>query len=154
IRKVELLDGEVWFDVKKDLRRPFVVLNQAIETRVLGTSFNIRSYHFLPQISITVASGKVQVRDVQATAKNDANIIIPNKQLKIDKQNRQQQLVSANLDQILAWKQDRLSFDEEPLDLVAFMLEQKFEISIRMDGIKSDSMLLTADFEPTDSLES
>ena len=55
------LEGEAYFVVRHDVRRPFTVVTGALITRDIGTEFNIRYYLGEPSISIAVASGKVQV---------------------------------------------------------------------------------------------
>lgn len=60
-RQVELT-GEAFFDVARDENRPFVITSGEVETRVLGTSFNVRAYPDKP-IEVAVASGRVEVKD-------------------------------------------------------------------------------------------
>jgi|GEM_PF-1604316 len=55
------LEGEAYFVVKHDQRRPFTVISGVLSTRDIGTEFNIRYYPGEPSIAIAVASGKVQV---------------------------------------------------------------------------------------------
>ena len=56
-----MLEGEAFFDVKRDEYRPFVVETKYLTTIVLGTSFNIKSYPDDDESSVAVASGKVKV---------------------------------------------------------------------------------------------
>ncbi|MRG47144.1 DUF4974 domain-containing protein [Chitinophaga sp. SYP-B3965] len=60
-RKVELIDGEAWFDVQKNAQLPFIVQCQKAETRVLGTRFVISAYRELPELAVQVIEGKVSV---------------------------------------------------------------------------------------------
>src|SRR5690554_4435275 len=61
-REVWLEEGEAFFDITKDTNRPFIVHSKnGISTRVLGTSFNIKSYSDLNNQVITVNTGRVQV---------------------------------------------------------------------------------------------
>ncbi|UYQ91210.1 FecR domain-containing protein [Chitinophaga horti] len=60
-RRVEILEGEAWFDVQKDAAHPFVVQCGTTETRVLGTRFVISAYKGLPQMKVQVTEGKVAV---------------------------------------------------------------------------------------------
>ena len=43
IRRINLLQGEAYFDVAKDAQRPFVVNVNKREIRAVGTAFNIKS---------------------------------------------------------------------------------------------------------------
>lgn len=54
------LQGDAFFEVAKDSRKPFIVYSGSIVTRVLGTSFFIRDDP-RNQIEVEVRSGKVQV---------------------------------------------------------------------------------------------
>lgn len=42
--RIVTLEGEAYFKVTKDPERPFIVKTKTVQTRVLGTEFNIRSY--------------------------------------------------------------------------------------------------------------
>jgi len=60
-RVVELMAGEAYFEIKKDSSKAFVVNARQIQTRVLGTSFTVKNYAELDEISVSVFTGKVQV---------------------------------------------------------------------------------------------
>ncbi len=61
IREVSL-EGEAYFDVIKDKNRPFVVMTNALNIRVLGTTFNIKSYAQDATIETTLIRGMIEVR--------------------------------------------------------------------------------------------
>ncbi|WPV02066.1 FecR domain-containing protein [Mucilaginibacter sp. cycad4] len=61
IRQVYLDEGEAFFEVKHNTRKPFRVITAPLQVQVLGTSFNINAYHSLPHVKITVVTGKVGV---------------------------------------------------------------------------------------------
>ena len=55
------LEGEAFFEVVKDRKRPFTVQSGTLTTRVLGTSFNINAYKSERSATVTVLTGKVSV---------------------------------------------------------------------------------------------
>jgi len=57
------LEGEAFFEVVKDKKRPFIVHTSAIDIRVLGTSFNVKSYREDNTIETTLIHGLVEVTD-------------------------------------------------------------------------------------------
>ncbi len=57
------LEGEAFFEVVKDKKRPFIVHTSAIDIRVLGTSFNVKSYREDNTIETTLINGLVEVTD-------------------------------------------------------------------------------------------
>ncbi|MBA4167668.1 MAG: FecR family protein [Chitinophagaceae bacterium] len=60
IREVEL-EGEAFFEVAKDPRRPFIVHTSNIDIKVLGTSFNVKSYPREKTIEATLIRGSIEV---------------------------------------------------------------------------------------------
>lgn len=60
-KRMVSLEGEAYFKVAKDPRHPFIVKCGEIETMVLGTEFNIRSYNNQPEVALI--SGSVAVKD-------------------------------------------------------------------------------------------
>jgi transmembrane sensor len=59
-REVEL-EGEAYFDVVKNANLPFIVHSAAINVRVLGTSFTIKSYPQDETIEATLLRGMIEV---------------------------------------------------------------------------------------------
>lgn len=58
-RRVRLLQGEAFFEVRPDSARPFVVEARGVQTTVLGTSFNVRASG--DGAEVAVRSGLVRV---------------------------------------------------------------------------------------------
>lgn len=56
------LKGEAYFEVTKDAGHPFIVQTEALETLVLGTSFNVRAYS-ADDTHVTLVEGSVKVSD-------------------------------------------------------------------------------------------
>lgn len=60
--RVVSLHGEAYFKVAKDAKRPFIVKAGNVETHVLGTEFNFRSYDDMPP-EVALLTGSVVVDD-------------------------------------------------------------------------------------------
>src|SRR5699024_158019 len=66
------LEGEAYFDVKRDAGRPFIVRlpssrleeGERSEIKVLGTEFNVQAYKDEPNITTTLVKGKVQINNM------------------------------------------------------------------------------------------
>ena len=147
-RKVVLLDGEAYFDIKRDESKPFFVAASGTTTRVLGTAFNIRSYHFLKSILVTVTRGKVEVERAGGA---ERKILLPNEQVAYDVKTREITKVNVNSANAVAWKDGRLLFDNESFANVIAILENKFDVKIQAEeSIREYHM--SAEFASTDSL--
>jgi len=61
-RQIALKEGEAFFDIAHQEKRPFTVhTTSGINIKVLGTSFKVKSYQASKHIEIAVVSGKVSV---------------------------------------------------------------------------------------------
>lgn len=82
-REVEL-EGEAWFDVVTDSRRPFIVHTSAIDIKVLGTTFTVKSYPQDETVETTLLKGAIEV-----SGRDNPNaprvILKPDEKLVLDK---------------------------------------------------------------------
>jgi ferric-dicitrate binding protein FerR (iron transport regulator) len=70
LREVEL-EGEAFFDVVKQNKRPFIVHTAGIAIHVLGTAFNVKSYADESVIETTLIRGLIEIeRNNQPHAKH------------------------------------------------------------------------------------
>jgi ferric-dicitrate binding protein FerR (iron transport regulator) len=53
------LKGQAFFEVRRNPSHPFFVQTDVTQTRVLGTSFDVKAYEGQPTVEVIVASGKV-----------------------------------------------------------------------------------------------
>lgn len=67
------LTGEAFFKVRRDVNRPFLVYSEKLITRVLGTSFTIRSIKNAAEEVVEVKEGKVSVFKKEDFANAGAN---------------------------------------------------------------------------------
>ena len=117
-RRVELIRGEAFFDVAKDAARPFMVVTDLATAKAIGTRFSV--YRTQTGTIVTVAEGRVLVRDKQATTETgpadhaDAVEVTPGTQAEAQP-GRPVQMREANVERTLAWRERRLVFDGEPL---------------------------------------
>jgi transmembrane sensor len=63
VRRVELVQGEAFFEVAKDASPPFVVTASGSAVRAVGTAFNVR--RATHQVHVELAEGIVDVQDPQ-----------------------------------------------------------------------------------------
>ncbi len=74
------LSGEAFFEVSKDLVKPFSVYSNEVITNVHGTSFRVIAYDEQDEVKVLVKSGKVKVRKSEIKRDEDLNEItlLPN----------------------------------------------------------------------------
>ncbi|CAA9235905.1 MAG: putative anti-sigma factor [uncultured Cytophagales bacterium] len=59
------LKGEAFFKVAKNPRKPFAVHTGQVVARVLGTSFNVKTYATGRRVEVSVTEGKVSVQEAR-----------------------------------------------------------------------------------------
>lgn len=123
-RKILLAEGAAFFDIAHDEKRPFTVeTSDGIYTKVLGTSFNIRSYKADKKISIEVLTGKVAIgRSTQEFA-----TLTKGQQITYDKHAQR-----AVVDYIPAPVYAKIEFEGETLLDVCRKLEYVYSITINL----------------------
>ena len=77
-RKITLLRGEAFFEVKKDAAHPFVVSSNEINTTVKGTSFSVKLLQQSGNIKVSVVTGRVAV----SKASDTLDVLYPKQRLK------------------------------------------------------------------------
>ena len=74
-RRVRLLSGEVHFTVAKNPARPFIVSAAGVETRAVGTAFNVRLA--AAAVEVLVTEGRVQVTPSLAPDSRSSDTLAP-----------------------------------------------------------------------------
>jgi hypothetical protein len=62
--RIVRLQGEAYFEVAKDKEHPFIIRTNNLQTRVLGTEFNVRNYS-AHDSHVTLIQGSVEVRSAK-----------------------------------------------------------------------------------------
>ncbi|WP_157366875.1 FecR family protein [Algoriphagus vanfongensis] len=142
-RRVQL-EGEGFFEVVHLDSMPFIVVTENLETRVLGTSFNVNAYSGQEEV-ITVNTGKVQVALQSDT--NGELYLSPNESATL--MIGQGQLFKNQVDatSIIAWTSGSLNFEMLPFDKVVDRLEQYYHAEIDLRNYKNQGCLIRASFE-------
>jgi ferric-dicitrate binding protein FerR (iron transport regulator) len=127
-RKVRLLTGEAFFQVAPDPQRPFEVLASQTQTKVLGTSFNIRAYERDHGAYIALVSGKVSVSIPNASA---PITLTPHFRLSYDSTNNSYGTDHFDKEsEVAAWRQRAMNFQDADFDEIAFQLKNMYNIDL------------------------
>lgn len=118
------LNGEAYFEVVKDERRPFIVRTEAVDIRVLGTCFNVNDTRVDGTLEVTLVEGKVEVGD-RGTAQRV--VLYPDEQARV----RQGQITVRDVDAGLytSWVKGKFCFEGETLEEIAAQLERWYGVS-------------------------
>lgn len=119
------LRGEAFFDITHDAQHPFEVEVGDLTIRVLGTSFIIDARPEMEEVTVRVLSGRVMV-----SAGDKSEILTANEAAVYHlKEKKLFSQPSFDVNDI-AWKTNKLTFNETPLEEVADKLSLYFEQKI------------------------
>lgn len=132
-RRVKLVRGEAHFIVAKNKARPFIVTAGRVDVRAVGTAFDVR---FNPSaVEVLVTEGRVRVDDadgksllasLDATTPSEMptlgaghRVIIPVAAAEVQPEPVvATPLAPAEMSRALAWQEQRLEFEDVPLEQV------------------------------------
>ncbi|WP_300700201.1 FecR family protein [Bacteroides sp.] len=145
------LEGEAYFEVKKNTHRPFIVDCHDIETKVTGTKFNIRNYKKENSLKATLLEGSIEV---SLPIKDKKEICMtPNEQLSVNLLNLETNLKhTENANEAISWIKGSLHFDQTTLKEIAETLERHYNVLIKIDDIKLQQQRFTCDFDLSDDI--
>lgn len=146
-RKVSI-EGEAYFDVKKDPNHPFLVRTNGVTVRVLGTKFNVKSYSDEKTVETTLVIGKVELyaNNQEINDKNRLMVLAPNQQAVFEVQKGKKDSIismvhnqNVDVNPIISWKDNRLMFRDEKFADLAQKLERWYNVDIQIDDQKLQS---------------
>ena len=155
LREITLTDGQAFFDVVHETKRPFVVRTKTVNVTVLGTSFDVKAYDNDPQVKVSVKTGKV---GVTLTNKPDqpAVMLLPDKQIVVQNKKSGIKVNEISAPAIAPWKDNKIILEDEMLSEVFHALERKFDQHILVENaaLEQEKITMTLDNQPlTDVLK-
>lgn len=146
-KRTVYLNGEAFFEVIHQAKKPFAVQSGEITTVVLGTSFNVKAYAADKKVAVTVKTGKVGVM-ANVKGKNQlVKYLTPNEQIEIDTQSGLYTFNNADAANVSSWVTNELSFYNTPLKDIAASLEHHYGVNIEFADPDLKSIKLTAKFK-------
>jgi transmembrane sensor len=149
LREVQL-SGEAFFDVVRDEARPFIIHTQVIDVKVLGTSFNVRSYLNEKNTETSLIRGSVEITlrnspDKKFTLKPNDKLVVPNEELAAIKSKSKDMIPGKEM--VLSWEKinyrkadtlavealwikNKLAFDRESLEEIALKIERWYDVKV------------------------
>jgi transmembrane sensor len=120
-RRVEVLRGQALFDVAPERQRPFRVVAGSVDVVAVGTSFDV--YRKPQGTVVTVVSGKVNVfarpAVTGAATARQAQPLAAGEQAQVAAKADAPQVKRVDVARVVAWTQQQIMFDQEPLLEVA-----------------------------------
>lgn len=135
------LDGEGYFKIKKG-KKKFIVKTDIINVEVVGTEFNLSAYNEDRQISTSLFSGKVEIKNL---TKSEDIILEPNYCYTFDKITKK--TIVKNITRRQTWTENY--FVAESDDIISFVkkIERKYKVKIIVSPELSEKCIYTGTFK-------
>ncbi|MBA2612344.1 MAG: FecR domain-containing protein [Bacteroidetes bacterium] len=120
------LEGEAFFEVTKDPKKPFIIDNKHFDVKVLGTSFNVQAYEKDVEATVTVVTGKVAFTD----KKGGSVLLIKDEVGTLNKTGHQLNKTNNLNSNFLSWKAKKLEFTNTNFSEVCAAIKKYFSVEI------------------------
>lgn len=158
------LDGEAFFEVKKNPNKPFIVHTSGIDIKVLGTAFNVKAYKSDATIEATLIHGSIEV--INNNRPNDTHLMLkPHEKLVYLKNSAsgnssntvQEKDFSINIKPLkknildsevveTAWIYNKLAFEDESLSDVVLKMERWYNVRIMINSEDLEKIRISGSF--------
>jgi transmembrane sensor len=140
LREITLDQGEAWFEVAKDLNRPFIVAAGDVRVRAVGTAFSVRRRNDGADVLVTEGS----VETWKVGAENRKRLVVGGSKVFVsDVAGPSEVLVaSTQIDRALAWRQGEIALDGETLSDAAAEFNRYNKRKLLIDPILSEKRLV------------
>lgn len=123
------LKGEAYFEVAHNKECPFIVSTEGIDTKVLGTKFNVCSYG-KEQRHVTLVEGKVEVNNIVS---EETTILNPGENITYDKDDKSRKS-EVNTAVYTAWTEGMFYFEDKPLNEIMNTLGRWYNVNIYFEN--------------------
>lgn len=143
------LDGEAYFEVAKDAKRPFIVNTKECRVEVLGTKFNVDAYSYRDKFETVLMEGAVKV----SMLNNPSETVSLKPDVKVYRSNGRLLTEKMNNFERYRWKEGLICFQNEPFNVVMEDFEKFYGLKIVVNNQKVTKYLYTGKFKQTDGID-
>lgn len=144
-RRYVRLEGEAFFDVRKDSLRPFVVELGAMQVKVLGTRFNACNVEAFGSSEVTLLNGSVEI--VSPRLKKPLRLV-PDESCIFDARSQQFTVKAVTASNYCNWRRDSIVFENTPLSDILTNLEHRYNVRFQVDPEIDTSIGLSFTLQP------
>lgn len=134
------VEGEIYLEVARNEKHPFVVKTDMTEVNVLGTSFNVSAYKNDKQQFVTLVTGSVSIKTAD---KKNTTVIKPNQLYTFEKESHSVRLQEVDINEYICWKDGFLIFRNESLSEVLKKIERYYNAALAFDPVEASKVTLS-----------
>ena len=143
------LDGEAYFDVARDEKKPFIVQTDKYNVEVLGTQFDVESYSDSEDFETALMEGSVRISSLTDT--NESLMLTPNNKAYLHK--GKLRIMPVDDYNPYRWKEGLICFKNETFASIMKDFEKYYGINIYITNQQVQKYLYTGKFRQTDGVD-
>lgn len=147
-RRVEI-EGEAYFDIAQNKKKPFIVSTKNVNMKVLGTQFNVHSYPDTEYVTTNLIEGSVRVSI--NNSESQGVILKPNEQITI--LGNQMTLSKTANNNYFLWTDGIYAFDNESLLDIINKLQLYYDVKIIVKEPEIFDVKYTGKFRQRDGID-
>jgi len=123
-KRMVKLSGQAFFEVAHDASHPFIVQTGKIQTKVLGTEFNVSNYKAEKEVTVALVRGSVQIKTMD---KNQDSILLkPGERMTYHSGSGKMIASSFDTEIETGWKEGNTSFKAADFKTISSVFEKNF----------------------------
>ena len=140
-RRIVTLEGEAYFDVRKDEEHPFVVRTRFGEVTVLGTAFNVNAYNDADACYTTLVYGKVNF----STPDQKIITLAPGEQAVASSRGIEKRAV--DVDEYIGWARGVYVFNNKRLGDIMKTFERWYDVHVYYEDASLCDLTYSGDLQ-------
>jgi ferric-dicitrate binding protein FerR (iron transport regulator) len=128
------LQGEGYFEVTKNVTKPFHVKTDRLKVEVLGTKFDVQAYSVEDTYSALLLEGKISLSSPQNTKMAGEQVVLKQSEWGVYSDNTNSFVVKkiSHPENLIAWTYGYINFIDEPLESLLKRISRYYNIEIQL----------------------
>jgi len=131
-QRIMKLEGEAFFEVKKDNNRPFIVKTPNYDVVVKGTSFNIMTYSDINRTETSLVTGEVTIRNIKNEKTKRTITLNAGEKIIFNKEDNSLSIENTDVKKEMAWKNNLFMFSKTKFEELCKRLERWYDVDITL----------------------
>ncbi|WP_455498742.1 FecR domain-containing protein [Coprobacter sp.] len=148
-KRVVHLEGEAYFNVAEDKKRPFYVVTDGLKIRQYGTSFNVNTYSSR-YIDVVLVSGSIGV--IPDSGKEEQELK-PGQKAEFNRSLQTVSVTDIDVESYVAWNDGRFVFEDESLENIMQTLSRWYDVDIRFGSPQLRNLHFTGSVDRYETID-
>ncbi len=148
------LEGEAFFDVEEDRKRPFIVTTATRSIEVYGTRFNVFAYKSDQNFETVLVEGSIALFEPDATWFDKPEVVLePNQLYVLNKKTNRSYLKTVDVEYYTSWIDGKLLLDQMTMGRLAVTLQRLYNVNIIFSDKSIENYKITGKLNLYDNID-